>query len=77
MKKHYRNWLVLAPSGLVLIGMGACFVAEAAMLKFSGAETSTWVLAGTGALVVFNSGISVFGSAVIARVRYLQEKDQQ
>ncbi len=67
-----RKWLLLAPLGLTLVGMGLSFVAEAAALKQSGASTINWVLAGTGALVVFNSGLCLFGEAIISRVRWLQ-----
>ena len=72
--KHYRNWLLQAPFGLVLIGFGASLIAEAAMYKASGAETWSWIGYGTLALVVFNSGISVFGGAILHRVRYENSK---
>ena len=75
MNKHYKNWLLLAPIGLVLVGMGACFLTEAALLKYAGATPAKWVMAGTGALVVFNTGLSLFGTAIVSRVRYLQEKE--
>jgi len=70
MRNNFRQkWLILAPLGLVLTGAGLCLTAEAAILKYSGASSAEWILAGTGALVVFNSGLSVFGSAVVAKVR--------
>ena len=70
-RKHlYRQWLFRAGIGLALTGMGASFIAEAAMLKYGGAEVWNWVVAGTGALCVFNAGLSVFGSAILYRVRY-------
>lgn len=62
----------MAPMGLVLIGMGVCFISESAMLKFSGTDTWRWVSAGTVSLVVFNSGLCVFGEAIVNRVRYLR-----
>ena len=74
-KKLYKRWLVLAPLGLILIGAGACCIAESAILKYAEATTWQWVMAGTGSLIVFNAGICLFGDAVIARVRYLQLKD--
>lgn len=70
MSKHYRNWLIQAPLGLVLIGFGACLIAESAMLKASGAVWTQWVLAGTGSLCVFNAGLSIFGNSILERVRY-------
>lgn len=73
---HHRRWRLRAPLGLILTGFGLCLVAEAAFLKYGGAPALQWVLAGTAALVVFNSGLSVFGSAVIARVMDLNDKQQ-
>ena len=67
---HFRRWLIQAPIGLVLIGMGLCFTIEAGFWKHQGASTWEWVLAGTGALIVLNSGISLFGDAILHRVRY-------
>lgn len=69
-QRWYRQWLLRAGIGLALTGMGASFIAEAAMLKYGGAEVWSWVAAGTGALCVFNTGLSVFGSAIIYRLRY-------
>jgi hypothetical protein len=74
--RHYRNWLIQAPVGLVLIGFGACLIAESAMLKFSEAETWKWVLAGTVSLCVFNSGLCIFGNSILERVRFEREKDK-
>ncbi|MEM6725155.1 MAG: hypothetical protein AAF598_14040 [Bacteroidota bacterium] len=71
---HFRKWLIQAPLGLVIIGLGACLIAEAAMIKYSGSTTLDWILAGTGALVVFNSGICVFGGAILHRFRYETDK---
>jgi hypothetical protein len=68
--KHYRNWLIQAPVGLVLVGFGACLVAEAAMLKYSGATTWQWVIAGTVALSVFNSGLCIFGNSILEKMRF-------
>jgi hypothetical protein len=52
------------------VGFGACLIAESAMLKYSGASTGQWVLAGTLSLVVFNSGLCVFGDSILHRMRY-------
>lgn len=70
MNKHRKNWLIQAPAGLVLIGFGACLIAESAILKAGGASWSQWVPAGTVALCVFNAGLSIFGNAILERVRY-------
>jgi hypothetical protein len=65
---HKKKWALLAPSGLMLIGAGACLISWAGTLKEKGATTTNWVAAGTGALVVFNAGISIFGQSVVERV---------
>jgi hypothetical protein len=67
---YYRRWLIRAPLGLVLVGFGACLIAESAMMKYAGLETWKWVLAGTCSLCVFNAGLSIFGDAILQRVRY-------
>jgi hypothetical protein len=74
MKKAYQRWLIQAPLGLATIGFGACLIAEAAMAKYSG---QPWFWFGTFALCVFNSGLCIFGDAILWRVRYerlLEEK---
>ena len=52
------------------MGFGACLVAEAAMKKYTGVPTLDWLIWGTLALVVFNSGACFFGDAVLQRARY-------
>lgn len=76
MKTLRKKWLGLSGLGLALVGMGVAFALEAAHLKHQGADTLEWVLAGTGALMVLNTGLSIFGEAVVTRVRYLQKNDQ-
>lgn len=72
---HKEKWLLLAPSGLVTIGAGACLIQWAGALKEKGAPTGKWVVAGTAALAVFNAGISLFGQAVVESVLHqLREK---
>ncbi|MBO2032292.1 hypothetical protein J4D99_12920 [Siccationidurans ginsengisoli] len=65
---HKKKWLTLAPAGLLLIGAGASLVDWAGSLKTQGQPTGRWVLAGTGALVVLNAGVSLFGQSIIERV---------
>lgn len=73
MNKHYKNWLIQAPLGLVIVGFGICLIAEAAIWKYSGVPTWQWIVAGTVALSVFNAGLSIFGGAILHRVRYEQQ----
>lgn len=65
-----KKWLIKAPLGLILIGFGTCLVAEAAMVKYSGAALWDWFFYGTLALVVLNSGLCVLGDAVKHRGHY-------
>lgn len=67
---HKKKWLVFAPSGLMVIGFGACLVQWASEMKQSGAPTSQWVAAGTVALGVFNAGVCLFGRGVAENVLY-------
>ncbi|SFQ73351.1 hypothetical protein [Hymenobacter arizonensis] len=72
---HKNKWLLFAPAGLLTIGTGACLIQWAGSLKEKQVHTSKWVAAGTGALVVFNAGISLFGRGVLERMRHeLHEK---
>ena len=72
---HKKKWLLLAPSGLVAIGAGACLISWASTLKAKDAPPAKWIVAGTAALTVFNAGISIFGQSVIERVLHeLREK---
>ena len=74
---YYRRWIIQAPLGLVLIGMGLSFAIEVGFLKHNGTDTWTWVGLGTVALVILNSGISLFGDAVLQRVRYERSMEEQ
>lgn len=75
---HKSKWLVFAPSGLVVIGFGACLVQWAAEMKRDGHPTGQWVAAGTLALGVFNAGVSLFGRGVAENVLYqLREKPHE
>jgi hypothetical protein len=68
MTTHKTKWLVFAPTGLVVIGFGACLIQWATEMKQRGAPTAEWVGAGTVALGVFNAGISLFGRGVVEKV---------
>ncbi len=72
---QYRKWLIKAPLGLVLTGFGAALISEAAMKKSGGAPTTGWVIAGTVALAVFNSGLSVLVDAGKHRAHFERLRD--
>ena len=60
------KWLAFCIFGLVLIGAGFSIAGEAIILKSVG---EPWFWMGTGGLVVLNTGVSFFGSGVVARTR--------
>lgn len=68
--KQYRSWLVKAPLGLVLTGLGASLIGEATVRKHSGTPASNWIGFGTLALTVFNSGLSILADAAKHRAHY-------
>ena len=70
IKQYYQRWLLRAPVGLVLVGLGLSLAIEAGFYKHSGAVTWQWVGYGTLALVVFNSGLCIFGDSILQRMRY-------
>ena len=76
MDKHYKNWLIQAPTGLVLIGLGVCLIAESAMFKASGVVTWKWVVAGTVSLSVFNAGLCIFGNSIVEKIRHERIQEQ-
>ncbi|MGI4832924.1 MAG: hypothetical protein ACRYFK_05625 [Janthinobacterium lividum] len=72
---HKTKWLVFAPTGLLVIGAGACLVGWATTLKNRGATTGRWVAAGTAALGVLNAGVSLFGRGAVEQALYeMREK---
>ncbi len=62
--RHYRNWTVLAPLGLLATGLGASGIGQSTLLKGRGEPTWKWVAAGTASLVAFNAGLCLFGDAI-------------
>ncbi|MEM6645253.1 MAG: hypothetical protein AAF730_03280 [Bacteroidota bacterium] len=69
-QRHHKKWKLLAPLGLVLIGLGVSLVGEAVLLKGGEAGFWSWFGMGTFSLVVLNAGICVFGDAVKHRAHY-------
>lgn len=68
MMTHKRKWLLFAPLGLATIGAGASMVHWAGHLKDQQVPPAQWVAAGTAALVVLNTGLSLFGRGVVEKV---------
>jgi hypothetical protein len=76
MYKHYQEWNELAPRGLLLIGFGASLLGEAIIWKGKKRSFWLWFPLGTLALIVFNSGIALFGEAVKHRALYEMKLSQ-
>ncbi len=68
--QHLRAWRTLAPLSLATIGFGASLLGYAIELRTTSAGFWTWFVWGTLSLVVFNSGIALFGESVKRRVLY-------
>lgn len=71
--KHYKKWRFQAVLGLILICAGLCCTLEASDQKHNDAPTLLWVAYGTVSLAIFCLGLSVFGNAILERVRYEKE----
>lgn len=71
---NYKKWLILAPISLILTGAGLSFAIEAGFEKHS-QTSSEWIVYGTIALVVFNSGLCLLAQSVIYRIRHERLKD--
>ncbi len=68
--QHKRNWLLQGGTGLALVGAGYCVAWEAGHAKHARPDTLGWVGKGTLGLVILNAGLSIFGNAILERVRY-------
>jgi hypothetical protein len=55
------KWLLFSISGLLLTGFGLSLAIDAGIDK---SNDLPWVMNGTIALIIFNSGLSLFGRAV-------------
>lgn len=69
MKALKGKWLFYSVSGLILIGAGLSLAIDAAFYRFQQPEKLFWIIYGTLALIVFNSGICLFGQGIIYKVR--------
>lgn len=67
--KLKRRWLIFSIAGLLLTGFGLSLTGEAILLKYAEPQGWGWVLAGTLALIVFNSGLCLFGQGVLYKAK--------
>ncbi len=68
--------MLLAASGLALVGFGLSLMGEALIMKYEEADLSNWFWLGTLALVVVNTGLAFFGKAITLRVKLDQLKKE-
>lgn len=61
------KWLIYAVSGLLLFGFGLSLLGEAIIMKHI--QSPYWEIGGTIALVVTNSGLCLFGQAIVVKVK--------
>jgi hypothetical protein len=76
MYKHYQEWNENAPRGLLLIGFGASLLGEAIVMKSHKKSFWKWFGLGTIALIVLNSGVSIFAEATKQRALYEMKLSQ-
>jgi hypothetical protein len=65
--EHKRKAQLLAPAGLVLIGLGLSLLGDTIERKTNG---GAWFWRGTLSLSAINAGISIFGDAVKEQALY-------
>jgi hypothetical protein len=70
----HTKWLLCAIGGLILMGFGLSIFSEAAHLKHTNAPLLRWSLLGGYSLIVINSALSIFGQAIIFKVRIENKK---
>jgi hypothetical protein len=61
MSKQKIKWLLFSSVGLALVGAGLSLAIDAGFKKY---DAQPWFFQGTLALIVFNTGLSLFGRAV-------------
>lgn len=64
---NHSKWKWMAPLGLTLAGLGLSLVGEATIWKMQELYWLQWAGLGTLGLLVFNSGLAIFGDAVKRR----------
>lgn len=69
MTKYYKKWIIFAPMGLILLGLGIVIILEAYTLKTNQEKFISWFVWGTLGLIIFNSGISIFGQSIIYKIK--------
>lgn len=61
------KWLLYSVSGLLIFGFGLSLLGEAILLKYT--NSPYWGIGGALALIVTNTGLCLFGQAVIEKIK--------
>jgi hypothetical protein len=61
------KWLIYSISGLLFFALGLSLLGEAILSKYI--QNDNWVFLGTFALVVTNTGLCLFGQAIIEKIK--------
>ena len=70
MQEHFEKWSRFSVPGLILTGLGLSIIGHATINKAKGRG---WFLQGVIGLVIFNTGLALFGESVKARALYETE----
>lgn len=62
------KWLITGGLAMFLLGFGISIIGDAIMQRTLGADFLVWFFEGLLGLIVFNSGVGIFGKAVILRI---------
>lgn len=73
LHENYEKWNLYSLLGLVIISLGLSLMGNSIVGKSKG---KSWFVKGTIGLIVFNSGIVIFGEAVKARALYEWELEK-
>ncbi|MBL6668838.1 MAG: hypothetical protein ISP72_01815 [Flavobacteriaceae bacterium] len=71
-EKMRRKWLLYSVGGLSTIGFGLSLLGEAILNKMQ--QDQWWILLGTIALVVTNSGICLVAEATLLKMKMKQRQ---
>jgi hypothetical protein len=66
---HKKRWFNYAVFGLILTGAGLSLAIDAGMYRLSNPPTANWVVYGTCALIVFNSGLCFIGQSIVHKIK--------
>lgn len=73
MNAYYEKWDQLSVPGLLLMGLGLSVTGQGIAAKASGKSFLRWFVMGTLGLIIFNSGVALFGESVKNRALYESE----